>query len=64
LDEYARDARFGMEELRKFISAVDVLKQPYTQSLPRIQLKEAKRQAWSYARFAGRIIDDLVDKDE
>lgn len=62
LDEDARDARFAVAELEKFIRAVGVLKRTDLQSLPPIQRVEAKRQASLFLGSAGRFIDELLEK--
>jgi hypothetical protein len=61
-EEDKRDARFAIEEIEKFVRAVDVVISPTVQALPRIQRDAAKREAAQYLGTAGRFLDDLADK--
>lgn len=62
IDEDARDARFAIEELEKFIEALGHLKTPEVQELPMIQRQEAKKRVGLFLGSAGRFLDELHDK--
>lgn len=62
IDEDARDARFAIREIEKFVAALGEFKRPEVQALPAIQRAAARRMVGQYLGLAGRLIDDLVDK--
>lgn len=61
-EEDKRDALFAIDEIKKFISSVDVVMSPAVQELGPIGRTEAKRQAAQFLGTAGRFLDELADR--
>lgn len=58
LDEYKRESRWARRKLEEFEEGIDELKIEI--DLPPIQREARRREVWSHAEFAGRIIDGVV----